>query len=61
MSKEKKLKEKMDKLRQVKDVVFSSDIHYVSLSDKINLIIKENPNDYDLGGSIRKFYLETLS
>lgn len=57
---EKSLKEKMDQLRQVKDVVFENTECCPNLIGKIKEFIKECPNDSDLGAAIRNFYLEEL-
>lgn len=61
MLEEKDLKEKMDEIRQVKDVVFKNDTECcVSLTGVIKDLIKKHPNDYDLGLAIREYYLENL-
>lgn len=56
------LQEKMNKLRQVKDVVFTNKItdKCVFNLKEIEQLIKENPNDYDLGAKVREFYLKSL-
>lgn len=55
-----KIKERMNKLRQVKDVVFKNEECCPNLMGKIGQMIKDNPNDSDLGNVIRKFYLEEM-
>lgn len=59
---EKELREKMNKLRQVKDSVYSNEKEkncLFNLKD-IEKLINEHPNDYDLGNKIRQFYLESI-
>ena len=58
MSKE--LKEKMNKIRQVKDVVFENEKCCPNLMGKIGEMVKNNPNDKDLGAVIRNFYLAEM-
>jgi ABC-type phosphate transport system auxiliary subunit len=58
----KELKNEMNKLRQVKDVVFKNEVNNncaFTLSE-IKKLIKKYPNDYDLGQNLRKFYLEAI-
>ena len=53
------LKEKMDRLRQVKDVVYCSELLKEGKDNPINDIIqlvKENPNDYSLGSAVREYF-----
>jgi hypothetical protein len=53
------LKEKMDRLRQVKDVVYCSQLLKDEENSPINDIIqlvKENPNDYSLGSAVREYF-----
>ena len=53
------LKEKMDRLRQVKDVVYCSQLLKDEKNSPINDIIqlvKENPNDYSLGSAVREYF-----
>jgi ABC-type phosphate transport system auxiliary subunit len=58
----KELKNEMNKLRQVKDVVFKNDVNNncVFTLSEIKKLIKKYPNDYDLGKNLRKFYLEAI-
>jgi hypothetical protein len=58
----KELKNEMNKLRQVKDVVFKIVVNNncVSTLSEIEKLIKKYPNDYDLGQNLRKFYLESI-
>ena len=56
----KELIEEMNRLRQVKDVVNDSEECCPNLMGKIADMVKENPNDYDLGNTVRKFYLNSL-
>jgi ABC-type phosphate transport system auxiliary subunit len=58
----KELKNEMNKLRQVKDVVFKNEVNNncVSTLSEIEKLIKKYPNDYDLGQNLRKFYLESI-
>jgi len=58
----KELKNEMNKLRQVKDVVFKNDVNNncVFTLSEIKKLIKKYPNDYDLGQNLRKFYLEAI-
>jgi ABC-type phosphate transport system auxiliary subunit len=58
----KELKNEMNKLRQVKDVVFKNEVNNncVFTLSEIKKLIKKYPNDYDLGQNLRKFYLESI-
>jgi hypothetical protein len=58
----KELKNEMNKLRQVKDVVFKNEVNNncVFTLSEIKKLIKKYPNDYDLGQNLRKFYLEAI-
>lgn len=56
------LKEKMNELRQVKDVVYVNDeINCSNFLEQIKKMIKENPNNYDLGEVVRKFYFSSFN
>jgi hypothetical protein len=49
----------MDRLRQVKDVVYCSQLLKDEENSPINDIIqlvKENPNDYSLGSAVREYF-----
>jgi hypothetical protein len=54
--------EKMNKLRQVKDVVYVNDKpQNCGFSTKeIANLVKGNPNDSDLGKEIRKIYFDSI-
>jgi len=58
----KELKNEMNKLRQVKDVVFKNEVNNncVFTLSEIEKLIKKYPNDYDLGQNLRKFYLGAI-
>lgn len=57
MEASKNLKEKMNEIRQVKDSFFEGNECCPNLLGKIGEMIKDNPNDHDLGKVIRSFYL----
>lgn len=58
MEASKNLKEKMNEIRQVKDSFFESTECCPNLFSKIGEMVKNNPNDSDLGKTIRNFYLD---
>ena len=55
-----KLKEEMDNLRQVKDVVYESQNCCPNLYQKIEEMVMSNPNDMDLGKVVRNFYWSNM-
>lgn len=57
----KELKERMNKLRQVKDVVYSNqESNCFNITETLKIMVKENPNDYDLGKVVREFCLNNF-
>lgn len=56
------LKEKMNQLRQVKDVVYVNDkTNCSNFLEEIKKMVIENPNNYDLGSAVRKFYFSNFN
>lgn len=58
MNEKEVLVKKMNELRQVKDCFYENEKCCPNLFNKIGEMVKNNPNDYDLGSEIRKMYLE---
>lgn len=52
----KELREKMNELRQTKDVVFENEKSFTSLFGEVKRLVQEKPNDYELGKEVRNIY-----